>query len=208
MDFVPYLELIIGLFKGYFYVVFEEYRLGALLLFLIAIFFGSMFFAVFLSISAAKGYIVRGTLPGYIIDEFQYNDDETKKRSYRLVLEYCSTEGNIKRSAVSEFHNRYKAYRTGQHLNIKVIPHHEYDDVYIENEKGGLKIGIILIVAGLSGFSILTASISTFFVLLIITMLSTFGMYQFLSKVKPSKFRKGSLYDIENREIRPMEGLF
>ena len=205
MDNLSYIEYAIDAFNSYKLDVIDRYKLAYIVLFFFSAFFGAIFLALYTVIKNAEGYSANGKLLGVVKSGSISDEEGNGRKFYRLVFEYVSNYGSLKKGVCSEFHDKYLKYKTSELVRLRVVPNEHYDDIYIDNEKGGLQLGVILLLVGLIGFTLLIGSIYALVAILIICLGVYGGVHLFLKNAKPAPRIRGSDYDIDSKSVTPIE---
>ena len=76
---------------------------------------------------------------------------ETKVReNYFAVYEYVRPDGTLRQEKSSEGGDDVLKYATGQKVNLLVVPHEDFDDVYDADKNTALILAVVLLLPGLA----------------------------------------------------------
>lgn len=124
-----------------------------------------------------------------------------------LVLAYKDPSGEQKRGSASEWSSSFIKFRTGQILAIRVTPSQAYDDIYLADRSGNVKLGIVMIVVGFAVFMGASRSVLWAGVLAVIAVLFVMGLQVFLQGVDTSKQKTPPAKRFADDEIVPLESI-
>ena len=205
MDKPEYIANIIGFVDKYLLHTLHRYHAAAIIASMLFVLTGSLLIAVYYAVKNAHGYITTGRVLGVVVNSDYSAKNKEKKNEYRLVLEYPSVNGKWKKSVCSEYHDKYRRYRTGESVSLKIVPNQIFDDVYVKDESVSLKLGVFILMAGLLGALVLIEELYWFYIVLLVPVIFGGGGYFFIHRVKPVAPASGSIQDIEGKRIVPME---
>jgi len=98
-----------------------------------------------------NGYITTGKVLGTVTKKrikTKRSGEREEKSSTYLALEYLSTEGDAKVGLTSEWSNHYNNFKNHEPIAVRVISNTAYDDLYIANDWGALKLAAGFYLAG------------------------------------------------------------
>jgi hypothetical protein len=136
--------------------------------------------------------------------------EKESRQSYTAIFEYQRPDGTLHREKASEGGSHVLKYKTGQSVDLLVMPGEKYDDVYDASKKGFFYIAIALIIIGAilmeRGASIY-ASLSIGTVTLVIILLSLAVKALMGRKKKSGKVKQQHYKYFDPDLIQPIEEL-